>query len=81
MLKLGQKLRVPGAASTRAEAPAILLADNSDALRYQVQEGDSLWTISRRFNVSVDALKKWNRLPTSTSALQPGQRLVVNGET
>ena len=81
VLKLGQKLRVPGAASTRAEAATIFLADNSDALRYQVQEGDSLWTISRRFNVSVDALKKWNRLPTSTSALQPGQRLVVNGET
>lgn len=81
VLKLGQKLRVPGAAGARAEVPGNLLADNSDELRYQVQQGDSLWTISRRFNVSVDALKKWNRLPTSTSALQPGQRLVVNGET
>lgn len=81
VLKLGQKLRVPGAAGARPEAPGILLADNTDQLRYQVQQGDSLWTISRRFNVSVDALKKWNRLPTSTSALQAGQRLVVNGET
>ena len=81
VLKLGQKLRVPGAAATRAQAAGILLADNTDALRYQVQEGDSLWTISRRFKVSVDALKKWNRLPTSTAALQPGQRLLVNGET
>lgn len=83
VLKLGQKLRLPGAASGRGEMPGVSLAsaDNNDEMRYQVQEGDSLWTISRRFNVSVDALKKWNRLPTSSTALQPGQRLVINGET
>ena len=56
-------------------------ADDTDGMRYQVREGDSLWTISRRFNVSVDALKKWNGLPTSATSLQPGQQLVVNGKT
>ncbi len=83
VLKLGQKLRLPGTAGARSGLPGISLAsaDSADEMRYQVREGDSLWTISRRFNVSVDALKKWNRLPTSTTALQPGQRLVVNGET
>jgi len=83
VLKLGQKLRLPGAAGGRGEMPGISLAsaDNAEATRYQVQEGDSLWTISRRFKVSVDALKKWNRLPTSRTSLQPGQSLVVNGET
>lgn len=83
VLKLGQKLRLPGSGGARSELPGVSLAsaDGADEMRYQVREGDSLWTISRRFNVSVDALKKWNRLPTSSTALQPGQRLVVNGET
>ena len=83
VLKLGQKLRLPSVSSARAETPGISLAssDSAEEMRYQVQEGDSLWTIARRFNVSVDAMKKWNRLPTSSTPLQPGQRLVINGET
>ncbi|MFV0437566.1 MAG: LysM peptidoglycan-binding domain-containing protein [Desulfopila sp.] len=40
---------------------------------YQVRRGDSLWTISRKFNVSTDQIKKWNRL--SSDRLQPGHRL------
>jgi membrane-bound lytic murein transglycosylase D len=82
VLKLGQKLRLPSVAA-RGELPGVSLAnaDTADEPRYQVREGDSLWTISRRFNVSVDALKKWNRLSTDTTPLQPGQRLVINGET
>ena len=83
VLKLGQKLRLPNTSTARREMPGIALAsaDDTDGMRYQVREGDSLWTISRRFNVSVDALKKWNGLPTSATSLQPGQQLVVNGKT
>ena len=83
VLKLGQKLSVPVGTTPLSARRSVLLAgaDNSDDLGYRVQQGDSLWTISRRFNVSVDALKKWNRLPTGGTPLRPGQRLVVNGET
>ena len=80
VLKQGQKLRLP----VRNAAPrnlALAAADNVEDLGYRVRQGDSLWTISRRFNVSVDALKKWNRLPSASPSLRPGQRLVVNGET
>ena len=46
--------------------------------------GDSLWRISKRFNVSVAALREWNELRRDHS-LQPGQtlELYVNeaGET
>ena len=82
VLKLGQKLRLPrGIAPQTAPRSVLLATADIEDLGYRVQQGDSLWTISRRFKVSVDALKKWNRLPTSSAPLRPGQHLVVNGET
>ena len=67
-LRPGQELRLPGG-----------VAEQSDGtpLHYEVKQGDSLWTISRRFNVSVADLKKWNRL-SGKRYLQPGQKLVVD---
>ncbi|MGE0080420.1 MAG: LysM peptidoglycan-binding domain-containing protein [Thiohalomonadaceae bacterium] len=52
---------------------------HSDSLRqrigYTVRNGDSLAGISRKFQVSVADLKRWNRL--SDTLLRPGQRLTV----
>ena len=47
---------------------------------YQVRAGDSLWTISRQFKVSVDELLTWNGLK-STKELQPGQKIVIHRAT
>lgn len=45
-------------------------------VRYEIQSGDSLWTIARRFKVSVEQLCQWNNLgPHQT--LQPGNELDV----
>ena len=66
-LRPGQELRLPGGGVEPVDGTP---------LRYEVKQGDSLWTISRRFNVSVTDLKKWNRL-SGKRYLQPGQELVV----
>jgi membrane-bound lytic murein transglycosylase D len=42
---------------------------------YQVKSGDSLWTISRRFNTSPSNIKKWNKL--KSNLIHPGSRLKV----
>ncbi len=42
---------------------------------YIVQAGDSLWSISRKFGISVDKLKELNNL--SSNSLSVGQRLLV----
>jgi membrane-bound lytic murein transglycosylase D len=46
------------------------------ARTYQVQNGDSLYQIARRFGVSVDNLKLWNRL--RDNVIYPGQSLSLN---
>lgn len=42
---------------------------------YIVQEGDSLWKISRRFNVNIDTLRSYNKL--KSDALKPGTPLKI----
>ena len=40
---------------------------------YLVKSGDSLWAISRRFNTSPAAIRKWNNL--KSNLIHPGSRL------
>ena len=42
---------------------------------YTVQRGDSLWSIARKYNVSVNDLVSSNNL--SSSLLQIGQQLII----
>lgn len=44
---------------------------------YKVRQGDSLWSIARRFDVSEKELRVWNRLGWS-NFLKPGQVLAVS---
>lgn len=73
-LRVGQQLRLPGAQAGAAK-PATDAA--AKPVRYRVRQGDSLWTISRQFKVSVQQLLAWNGL-NRKHPLQPGQELVVS---
>jgi membrane-bound lytic murein transglycosylase D len=73
-LRVGQQLRVPGPQSAAAKTNTAVAAK---PVRYRVRQGDSLWTISRQFKVSVQQLLAWNGL-SRKHALQPGQELVVS---
>ena len=48
---------------------------SSDLLAYVVQKGDTLYSISKKFDLKVDDLKQKNKL--SDSSLSIGQRLVI----
>ena len=50
--------------------------DGRHKVAYKVRPGDSLWTISRRFNVSIEDLQRWNQL-SRRAYLRPGQRIDV----
>jgi membrane-bound lytic murein transglycosylase D len=57
------------------------LAREAKPLRYRVKRGDTLWNISKRFNTTVDQIRKWNGLG-ATSTIRAGRRLIlyVNAE-
>jgi len=57
----------PAAKSGRAELKKIV---------YQVRPGDTLWGISRQFDVDSDQIRGWNKLPHNP-VLRPGQRLTL----
>jgi membrane-bound lytic murein transglycosylase D len=49
---------------------------NSQRISYRVLEGDSLWLISQRFDVSVKQIKTWNNL-AKKRYIKPGQVLDI----
>ena len=70
ILRLGQKLLLVPAKTKTAAA-----SGNPFRLAsYTVRKGDSLALISRKFNISIHSLRKWNRLG---KYLQPGQQLKI----
>lgn len=83
-IKLGQPLLLPVAALddskyTLSEPGRIAKAQqqvSGNKLDYTVQQGDTLWDISREHKVSVEQLTKWNGIAKRT-ALRPGQKLVI----
>jgi membrane-bound lytic murein transglycosylase D len=86
-LRVGQNLLIP----INPEAGKLTLAEMRESLReessagknkplggtsYTVKSGDNLWSIAKRFNISEQQLRAWNRLGSS-NALKLGQKLVV----
>ena len=55
--------------------PATKLAYADDAQKYTVIKGDSLYSISKKFNISIDDLKRKNNLSDNTISL--GQSIIV----
>lgn len=45
------------------------------SLKYEVREGDNLWTLARRYNTTIDAIQEANRL--RRSVIYPGQELTI----
>ncbi|WP_183813773.1 lytic transglycosylase domain-containing protein [Tunturibacter empetritectus] len=53
----------------------VTVAQSTRPQRYTVRHGDTLVTVSDRFGVSVEELRRWNHL--SSSAVRPGASLAV----
>ena len=83
-VRQGHVLRIPGAAARKQAAPASGGSSGSIGKKraarptYTVQANDNLWKIARKHNVSVDDLKRWNRV--DEKSLRSGARLVVAEE-
>lgn len=71
-LQVGQVLRVPGRPGTTTAAAQ----SSAEARFHQVRQGESLWTIARRYDVTMNQLRAWNGLG-GRGVIHPGQKLRV----
>ncbi|MGL2993016.1 LysM peptidoglycan-binding domain-containing protein [Flavobacterium sp. TSSA_36] len=69
-----QSLVVNKALEKGKSSDSLVIAEQSTS--YIVQKGDNLNLIARKYNTSIEDLKKWN--PTVTTTLNPGTNLIVN---
>ena len=70
VLHVGDTLLISSADST---------GNNGNDNHYVVKSGDTLWSIARKYNLSVNELKALNNL--SSNVLNVGQRLIVGKES
>jgi len=77
-LLAGQKLTIktPGQQALAATTPTLAASNSVRSISYIVRQGDSLAQISRKFNVSMTDLRKWNP-PAASKALIPGKIIKV----
>ncbi len=67
-LKVGQSLVIPPSQK--------VAASSRDYVFYEIQKGDTLWSLSRRFKVSMELLASVNNL-TERSILRIGQKIRI----
>lgn len=67
-LEVGQELKVPYTRKVVSKVP-------SSGTKHIVREKETLYAISRTYNVSIDEIKKWNGLTSNN--LSVGQELVI----
>jgi membrane-bound lytic murein transglycosylase D len=71
----------PGATTAAATAkPAVVAKQNAKKAPasqswYVVQHGDTMWTIAKKFSISVDNIRQWNNLSSNT--IRTGNRLLI----
>lgn len=61
LLRIGKQLIVPG--------------NINNSINYYVEEGDTLYNISQKFNTDIDVIKKLNNLNTDDVIL--GQMIII----
>ncbi|HKL03254.1 MAG TPA: LysM peptidoglycan-binding domain-containing protein [Cryomorphaceae bacterium] len=74
-LKRGTVLRIPIVKSTAADERFVEPAQNDSLVVHQVEEGQTLYSISKQYDVSVDSLQAINH--ASVNNLKPGDWLVI----
>lgn len=85
-IRLGQKLLVPlsdGAINSEHLPQKVRMAVNKNSqkkLSHKVKSGDTLWDISREYDVTMSELAKWNKLEKN-AVLRLGQKLTVYKNT
>ena len=69
-LSIGQKLKIPGTSTVTPQLPTTPSTNT-----YIVKSGDNLYAIARKFNTTVDAIRRKNGLTSNNLSI--GQKLII----
>lgn len=79
-IRVGQQLLIPQAGITAKPEPEQQLSaekiENTTRTEHIVQRGDTLWDLSRKYDVTVAQLRSWNKL-ANNAVLNEGQTLEI----
>ena len=75
-IRAGDTLMIPDSAAWQASLALSQQGASAVKRGYKVRQGDSLYEIAMRFDVSIDELIRWNQL-NPNDYLQPGQALTL----
>jgi len=76
MIRAGDTMLIPKGDSWEASLAHMSSGKSTQQKRYRVRQGDSLYRIAGKFNVSINDIIAWNSLDPNRY-LQPGQRLTL----
>jgi membrane-bound lytic murein transglycosylase D len=76
-LMVGQRLKImkPSPASTESRGMFAGSAPQEARTTYRVRHGDSLWSIAKKFGITIAQIREWNE--TADADIRPGQRIVI----
>ncbi|MFP4479463.1 MAG: LysM peptidoglycan-binding domain-containing protein [Desulfohalobiaceae bacterium] len=76
-LQVGERLYIPDLGQEREQqAKDKASAAHAELINYQVQKGDNLWEIARKFGVSTKQLLTWNEMSPGSN-IYPGDQLKI----
>lgn len=81
LLSIGQKLRIPLNQKITAKSTSNFKSSKKVVIRpatrvYRVKQGDTLWSISKKYGVSIDTLKRLNNV-SGRAGIKAGQTIVL----
>ena len=59
-----------------AAKPAKAVAEQGGKITHELKKGESLWTLSKRYKVSMDQIAQWNNLKPKQD-MKPGKQLII----
>ncbi len=59
----------------RPDSPKLAAKEVGKITYYRVQDGDTLWNIAQRYNVTPDAIREWNNM--NNDSIYPGLQLIL----
>ncbi len=74
-LSAGQKLVIFGKSSSVSSKSIASAGNRNRKITHRVKSGESLWSLAKKYGVSVSKIKSWNKL--KTDRLSIGQKLVI----